>query len=202
MIRAFLAGLGYAVASGFILTFALLVATPVDAKGLHPRCNIDFPCQEITLKANKHRHKSVFLPSEEITPKQARRIARADRYRNVEFGGPLAPGETQRSFLNGIQATVLPHPPGCPRRAFCGCGAAVEVFGRPVRSLWLAANWLAFPRAAPAPGMVAARRGHVFVIKQVLGGGKVLAYDANSGGRRTRLHVRSLAGFAVVNPHG
>ena len=27
-------------------------------------------------------------------------------------------------------------------------------------------------------------------------------YDANSGGRRTRLHVRSLTGFAVVNPHG
>jgi hypothetical protein len=76
------------------------------------------------------------------------------------------------------------------------------VFGKPVRSLWLAANWLRFPRAAPAPGMVAARRGHVFVIRRVLGGGKVLAYDANSGGHKTRLHVRSLAGFAVVNPNG
>jgi len=76
------------------------------------------------------------------------------------------------------------------------------VFGRPIRSLWLAANWLRYPRTPPAPGMVAARRGHVFVIKQVLGGGRVLAYDANSGGRRTRLHVRSLAGFVVVNPHG
>lgn len=46
------------------------------------------------------------------------------------------------------------------------------------------------------------RRGHVFVIRQVLGGGKVLACDANSGGRRTRLHVRSLAGFVVLNPQG
>lgn len=110
MIRAFLAGLGYAVASGFILAFALLVATPVDAKSLHPRCNIDFPCQEITLKANKHRHKSVFLSSEEITPKQARRAARADRYRNVEFGGPLAPGETQRGWLKGLKSSGLVAP--------------------------------------------------------------------------------------------
>jgi hypothetical protein len=50
--------------------------------------------------------------------------------------------------------------------------------------------------------MVAARRHHVFVIKRVLGGGKVLAYDANSGGHKTRLHVRSLAGFVVVDPNG
>lgn len=70
-------------------------------------------------------------------------------------------------------------------------------------AVWASTEWLRrFPRTSSAPGMVAARRGHVFVIKQGLGGGKVLAYDANSGGRRTRLHVRSLAGFAVVNPHG
>lgn len=193
MIRAILAGFGIAVAALFVLLF---VSVPGWTAGLHPRCNIDWPCAGTVSAKRAENIQKLYLPRE------ARRVARADRYQNVEFGGPLAPGETQRSFLNGIQATVLPHPPGCPRRAFCGCGAAVEVFGRPIRSLWLAANWLAFPRAAPAPGMVAARRGHVFVIKQVLGDGKVLAYDANSGGRRTRLHVRSLAGFAVVNPHG
>lgn len=179
--------------------------SPALAGGLHPRCNIDFPCQnvskEITLRANKIGHKLVFLASEEITPKQSRRVAGGDRFRNVEFGSPMYPPETAASFLAGTPR-VLPHPEGCPSRAFCGCGAAVEVFGKPIRSLWLAAKWLDFPRADPAPGMVAARRGHVFVIKQVLGGGNVLAYDANSGGRRTRLHVRSLAGFVVVNPHG
>ena len=192
-----------------VLALAAVIASsviaPAEARGLHPRCNIDWPCQaaskEISLRANKTGHKSLFSASEEITPRQARRIARADRFRNVEFGSPMYPPETQRSFLQR-GATILPHPPGCPRRAFCGCGAAVEVFGRPIRSLWLAARWLDFPRASPAPGMVAARRGHVFVIKQVLGNGQVLAYDANSGGRRTRLHVRSLTGFAVVNPHG
>jgi hypothetical protein len=177
-------------ACAFVLfVFSLLFTDPAEARWLHPDCNITMPC----------------VPVASVKPTSSREARRADRYRNVEFGGPLAPGETQRSFLNGIQATVLPHPSGCPRRAFCGCGAAVEVFGRPVRSLWLAANWLRFPRVPKgmeAPGHAAARRGHVFVIKQVLGGGKVLAYDANSGGRRTRLHVRSLAGFAVVNPHG
>lgn len=100
------------------------------------------------------------------------------------------------------RAQILPHPEGCPRTAFCGCGAAVKVFGRAVRELWLAANWLQFPRAEPAPGMVAVRPGHVFVIEQVLGDGLVLAYDANSGKGLTRLHVRSLAGYSVRDPHG
>ena len=99
-------------------------------------------------------------------------------------------------------AQILPHPPGCPYRAFCGCGAALEVFGQHVRNLWLARNWFAFPRAEPAPGMVAVRRHHVFVIKAVLGNGVVMAYDANSGGRKTRLHPRSTAGYVIVNPHG
>lgn len=178
-------------ALAFVLFVASSVIAPAEARGLHPRCNIDFPC----IVASKS---VAGIPTSKA---ERRRIARADRFRNVEFGSPMYPPETQRSFLNR-QAMILPHPAGCPRRAFCGCGAAVEVFGRPIRSLWLAARWLDFPRAAPAPGMVAARRGHVFVIKQVLGNGQVLAYEANSGGRRTRLHVRSLAGFAVVNPHG
>lgn len=97
---------------------------------------------------------------------------------------------------------ILPHPPGCPSRSFCGCGAALEVYGKHVRELWLARNWFRFPRAEPAPGRVAVRRTHVFVIRQVLASGWVLAYDANSGGRKTRLHVRSLRGYTVVNPHG
>jgi len=127
-------------------------------------------------------------------------------------GSPLErrPGRAARVAAHSIggagalEAQILPHPAGCPRVAFCGCGAAVEVFGRSIRSLWLAANWLRFPPAAPAPGMVAVRRGggHVFVIEQVLGDGQVLAYDANSGHHQTRRHVRSLAGYSVRNPRG
>lgn len=99
-------------------------------------------------------------------------------------------------------ATIVEHPAGCPSRSFCGCGASIEVFGRNIRELWLAANWFKFPPASPAPGMVAVRNHHVFVIRQVLGGGRVLAYDANSGGHRTRIWVRSLAGYSVRNPRG
>ena len=99
-------------------------------------------------------------------------------------------------------AQILPHPPGCPSRAFCGCGAAVRVFGSPIRSLWLATNWLRFPRSAPAPGMVAVRRGHVFVLEHHVGGSTWQVYDANSGGRKTRRHARSISGYVIVNPHG
>ena len=100
------------------------------------------------------------------------------------------------------RAEILPHPAGCPSRAFCGCGAAVRVFGSPIRSLWLATNWLRFPRSAPAPGMVAVRRGHVFVLEHHVGGNVWQVWDANSGGRKTRRHARSIAGYIIVNPHG
>ena len=88
------------------------------------------------------------------------------------------------------------------RRRIDDCGAALRVFGRVVPELNLAANWLRFPRTSPAPGMVAARRGHVFVLEQHLEGDIWMAYDANSGGRATRMHARSLRGYTVVNPRG
>ncbi|WP_424630052.1 hypothetical protein [Bradyrhizobium sp. SYSU BS000235] len=105
-------------------------------------------------------------------------------------------------LLLPARAEIVSHPSGCPTRAFCGCGAAVRVFGRPVRDLWLARNWYRFPRSVPAPGMVAVRRHHVFVLEHHISGSTWMAYDANSGGRRTRIHARSIAGFAIVNPHG
>lgn len=115
-------------------------------------------------------------------------------------------------FLTGVRSIrvtmhrvhtseLVAHPAGCPARAFCGCGAAVRVFGSPIRSLWLAANWYKFPRTSPAPGAVAVRRHHVFVLEQHLGGDTWLAFDANSGHHATRLHARSIAGYTIVNPH-
>jgi hypothetical protein len=98
------------------------------------------------------------------------------------------------------RGVIIAHPSGCPRVAFCGCGAAVRLFGAPIRSLWRAANWLRFPPAAPRPDMAAVRPHHVMVILAYHGGGMATVYDANSGGHRTRIHERSLAGFRVVNP--
>lgn len=93
-------------------------------------------------------------------------------------------------------------PAGCPH-AYCGCSASLYVFGRIIKELNLAANWLRkFPRAAPAPGMVAARSGHVFVIMSVNGDGTVMAHDGNSGRGLTREHVVSLRGYGIVDPHG
>lgn len=125
--------------------------------------------------------------------KSSRRTRAAHRVKYAAYGHPR--GEPDA-------AQILPHPDGCPARSFCGCGAAIEVFGRNIREAWLAAWWYRFPVAAPAPGMVAVRRHHVFVIREVRGPGLVLAYDANSGGRQTRLHLRSLAGYSVRNPRG
>jgi hypothetical protein len=90
-------------------------------------------------------------------------------------------------------------PAGCPH-AYCGCAASLRVFGRIVPSLNLASSWLRFPRTPPAPGMVAARHGHVFVLEGHVEGDTWMAYDGNSGGHATRIHARSLRGYTVVNP--
>jgi hypothetical protein len=100
------------------------------------------------------------------------------------------------------RGSIVPNPVGCPRTEFCGCGAAVRIFGSPIRELWLAANWFKFPRTAPAPGMAAVRRHHVFVLEAAVSANLWRVYDANSGGHRTRIHTRTLTGYVIVNPHG
>jgi len=127
-------------------------------------------------------------------PQRLERLGHSARGR-VEFGQQ----EMSRVDVSGAQI-VSGRPAGCPR-SFCGCGAALRVFGRILPGLNLATNWLRFPRTAPAPGMVAARRGHVFVLEQHIEGDTWMAYDANSGGHATRIHARSLRGYTVVNPH-
>lgn len=99
-------------------------------------------------------------------------------------------------------AEELSHPSGCPRTAFCGCGAAVYLFGKPIRELWLAAAWRKFPAAVAARNMVAVWHHHVAVILQAYPDGTALMYDANSGGHKTRIHRRSLAGASIRDPHG
>lgn len=111
---------------------------------------------------------------------------------------PIPPA-LHRVMAEGAGRIVGGRPRGCPRR-YCGCGASLHIFGRIIPSLNRAANWLRFPRAAPAPGMVAARRGHVFVLKRHLHGKVWLVHDSNSGRGKTRIHPRSVAGFTIVDP--
>lgn len=103
---------------------------------------------------------------------------------------------------NGNAVVIGGRPAGCPRR-FCGCEASIYVFGRIKPELNLALNWKRkFPRATPAPGMAAARPGHVFILISHVEADQWVVHDGNSGGGLTRRHVRSIRGYAIVNPHG
>lgn len=102
---------------------------------------------------------------------------------------------------NGNSVIVGGRPAGCPHQ-FCGCEASLYLFGEIRKELNLASNWIRkFPRTQAAPGMVAARPGHVFVLMSHVEGNQWLVHDGNSGGGKTRRHVRSIAGYAIVNPH-
>jgi len=90
-------------------------------------------------------------------------------------------------------------PAGCPH-AFCGCEASLYRFGRIIPELNLASNWRRFPRAAPAQGMAAVRSGHVMILQHQVDGNIWSVHDGNSGGHLTREHLRSIAGYTIVDP--
>jgi len=166
--------------------FVALASTASEARpariiGQAPGCNVTMPCD-----FSNSLTRRVSLNSYGRGSQRIERPAILQRYAIAEAN-------------SGLGQIVGGRPAGCPR-SFCGCGASMRVFGHIVPGLNLASNWLRFPRTAPAPGMVAARRGHVFVLEQHVGGDTWMAYDANSGGRATRIHARSLRGYTVVNP--
>ena len=101
---------------------------------------------------------------------------------------------------NGNAVIVGGRPAGCPHQ-FCGCEASLYLFGEIRKDLNLASNWIRkFPRTQPAAGMVAARSGHVFVLMSHVEGNQWMVHDGNSGGGKTRRHVRSIAGYVIVDP--
>lgn len=169
----------------------------------HPDCNVLWPCigvsssprgEMIAKQVGFGAAQKIYKPHAEPRVRTVHRVQHVER----------KPSRIKQAM---IDPQIMAHPDGCPRRLFCGCGAAERlkktwgIIVQKPRELWLAANWYRFPRATPAPGTVAVRRHHVYVIEAVLPDGKVLAYDANSGGGRTRVHVRSLAGYTVVKPN-
>ncbi|WP_194476387.1 hypothetical protein [Bradyrhizobium sp. CCBAU 53338] len=149
-----------------------------------PECNVTMPCDFSYAPTRRERDPRASLRA----------------YRTTQMTVSNAGYAATTVSVSGDRV-IGGRPAGCPS-SFCGCGAALRVFGHVVPELNLASNWLRFPRAAPAPGMVAARRGHVFVLEQPLGGDMWMAYDANSGGHATRMHARSLRGYTIVNPRG
>ena len=122
----------------------------------------------------------------------------SDQVRQVRTARPDANAAVD---ANG-GAVVNRRPHGCPHR-FCGCEASLYLFGKIRPELNLASNWIRkFPRTSPAPGMVAARSGHVMVLMSHVEGNDWLVHDGNSGGGLTREHVRSIKGYVIVNPRG
>lgn len=167
----------------------------------HPECNVTMPCIGVSPSPRGERIvKAMGFGSAQQVYAPASVRQKPSRHRKHQRTETVLHGAV--AAVQRVSAAVVSHPSGCPARAFCGCGAAVRIFGSPVRSLWLAANWYRFPRSAPAPGAVAVRRHHVFVLEQHLGGNVWLAYDANSGRHLTRVHARSIAGYTIVNPRG
>lgn len=163
-----------------VMASALLVASPAHARKQHftsvdPGCNVIMPCENV-----------IAHPRGEL-------IVRA----MGGFGSSRPVYARHASYDRG--RVIGGRPSGCPH-AFCGCGASLYLFGRIIPNLNLAANWLRFPHVSPAPRMAAARHGHVMVLVEDRGGGNWLVHDSNSGGHQTRLHVRSLRGYTVVNP--
>ena len=167
-------------------TMLVLTSTASEARSFRtisqaPGCNVTMPCDFST-------------PQPGLSTARTLRRSEGRSIPRVDYSQPNAPQTNVASA-----EVVSGRPSGCPR-SFCGCGASLRVFGRIVPGLNLAANWLRFPRTAPAPGMVAARNGHVFVLEAHVEGDTWMAYDANSGGHATRIHARSLHGYTVVNP--
>jgi hypothetical protein len=166
--------------------FVAISSSASDARPSRPslrvsECNVSMPCD---FSGSQIRSAGVAsYPREQHSPD----------YRAISNRNAMA------EVSGGRGEVVGGRPAGCPH-SFCGCGASIRVFGRIVPGLNLASGWLRFPRTAPAPGMVAARRGHVFVLEQHVGGDTWMAYDANSGGHATRIHARSLRGYTVVDP--
>lgn len=138
-----------------------------------------------------------------MSPDARRRLIRLGVALGAGFGVFLV-GQMSHAAEFDANGNVAPRvvggrPAGCPH-AFCGCEASLYVYGVIKPTLNLAANWFRFPRAHPAPGMAAVRRHHVMVLIAHVRGKEWLVHDGNSGGHKTREHVRSIAGYVIVNP--
>jgi len=152
----------------------------------------------------RHHHHNVRSAASQCTPNNDGKVV--CRGNDAGVATTVRRGERYTSRLvheaSDTVQRIVAHPAGCPRTLFCGCGVSVRVWGHPVRQYYLAANYRKFPPAQPGSGMVAWRNGHAMYIESYIGGSKRLAlvYDPNSGHHQTRVHVRSLNGYHVVNP--
>lgn len=183
------------------VALSLFAAAPATASPAAPEARNEAVVASVQLSARKyHRHRKTHRtrPARAARPMQTAVIYTNDG--RVVFGG-----ETQvydsAAALSGDARVIGGRPAGCPHR-YCACALSLRIFGRVIASLNLAANWpRRFATTAPAPSMVAARSGHAFQLLSHVEGSVWRVYDANSGGGKTRIHNRSIAGYRIVDPH-
>lgn len=187
----------------FIALVCAFVISPAEARqrhvstGLHPMCNITMPCeipwassiQKVRETRGKYvaRQLGIGAPRTTVKPKKEV-MPRTQRIDNRPRSRPQ------------VAATILTHPAGCPLSAFCACGAAVRLLGSAHAAPWLARAWYAFKRTVAAPHMAGVRPHHVIALEYQVSGNMWMVYDANSGGRATRLHVIDISPYTIVNP--
>lgn len=101
---------------------------------------------------------------------------------------------------NGNSVTVIgSRPSGCPR-AYCGCGLRLFL-GLTDARLNRASMWrVLFPPTVARPGAVAVRPHHVFMLLSHVSGDVWTVRDYNSGRGLSRIHQRSVRGYAFVKP--
>lgn len=98
--------------------------------------------------------------------------------------------------------STLPHPPGCPRTAFCACGAAVELFGSAIRSLWPVSAWRKYPRDIARPdNVVFEHYSHLSVLKRQVSGTVWEVHNYNGNKHQSSVQRKDIAGLEVRNPH-
>src|ERR1700678_318601 len=107
-----------------------------------------------------------------------------------------------RVHVAALPAQIVAHPEGCPRVAFCACGAAVHLLGSAHAASWLASAWYRYPRATSAPKTAGVLPHHVIALEYQVSGSLWMVYDANSGGHATRLHVIDISRYTIVDPAG
>lgn len=175
------------IVTGAVLAVLALVAAilssiigPAEARGLHPRCNIDWPC------ASDH----VVGVTNMVRTKESRRIARGQRIEQaMPFGSPIYPPETQRSWLSGISKPAR----YISGRLICAINVNAALAERGIRGTGSAKahsfdQW-GYRSPVPVVGAVAVtdRRGggHVAIVSRVEGG-RVFVWNPSSRGRGWR----------------
>lgn len=188
--------------AAFAVAICVLFAT-YNIAAAHPKLGTIHPRMGKAILAKNHGHVARHHINRYRQPEAIGTVAQCDdRYCVTSARVASTLVNVQRHGRYVPDSTVIgSRPAGCPH-AFCGCEASLYKFHRIIPSLNLAWNWVRkFPRASPAPGMAAARSHHVMILISQVSGSDWLVHDGNSGGHRTREHVRSIRGYIIVNPN-